>query len=207
MGIDHSYTVNGRLMTDAKVLIDVEGGIEKASDAIIPAMTSLYRAGHAFRNGAPQKPESAFNSPWWSMYYDFNAVTWQQAGSPQGLPDAARAAFAIHPEWGTDCSQFASIVTRVDLSVWYGIGKSVWGVDPATHRRTRWNASQEILQIYIPGFKDNAAHWSEARTVYRVGNSFSNGAGCQAVVPGSLRTDSRSAVVQMQGDLTWRDLR
>lgn len=207
MFIDHSHTVNGRYMAKEKVLVSADDGIDNPSDAIIPAGTSLYRAGHSAIKGDPLRPLAAIESPWWSMYYDFNAAVWASGEDFGHLPDAARRAFAIHPAWGSDCTRFASIVTKYDLSVWYGIGKSVWGEDPATGRKTRWNASQDILQIYIPGFREHARQWSEQRHVYRVGESVSNGEGCQAVVPMAMRYARTMPVVQVQGGIKYHDLR
>lgn len=201
MPIDHTWTANGKFMTDGKVLEEVESGIHNASDAILPAETCLYRAGHRFRlnkatgTKVPNAPDAVFDSPWWSTYYDFNKVTWASGDADQAK--AARNAFAIHPGWGGDCTLFASIVLTTDLSVWYGIGKAVTAAELVTDQLSVYFPSEDILQIYIPGLKHHAKAWTTQRSVFNVGGSFSNGRGFQGHLPLAVSTDSSNPPVQM----------
>jgi hypothetical protein len=50
-------------------------------------------------------------------------------------------------------------VPQQDLSVRYRIGKAIDDIDPATRMSVKTDASQDILQIYIPGFKENHKKW------------------------------------------------
>jgi hypothetical protein len=203
MPIDHTWTANGRYMTDDRVLTAVESGIANASDAILPAETCLYRAGHRFlidpKTGtrSKNKPEKVYESPWWSTYYDFNKVTWASDNADQ--PGAARSAFAVHPGWGGDCSLFASIVLTCDLSVWYGIGKAVTAAELGSGQMSVWFPSEDILQIFIPGMHDaaNAKLWTTRRNVFNAGRAFSNGRGYQGSLPLPLTTGSGNPSVQM----------
>ncbi|MFC3174869.1 hypothetical protein ACFOD9_11475 [Novosphingobium bradum] len=200
MPIDHTHTANGKWMTDSQVLAEVESGIHNASDAILPAETCLYRAGHRFRldkatgQTVPNTPEAVYESPWWSTYYDFNKVTWARGGDDQA--GAARSAYAIHPGWGGDCTLFASIVLTCDLSVWYGIGKAVTEAELGSRQMSVWFPDEDILQIYIPGLHrtgnaaqaGNAKLWTTQRSVFNVGGAFSNGTGYQGALPLPLTT-------------------
>lgn len=200
--IDHAYTANGRLMLDPKVKEAVTSGISEPSDAIITAETSLYRAAHGFftdpKSGAVSKarPGQAFESPWWSTYYDFNQVAW--ATDAPDLSQAARDAFAIHRGWGGDCSLYASIVTRCDLSVWYGIGRNVEWKDLGSPQVSIAFASQEILQIYIPGFRDNALKWSTFHKVMPFERNLTNGRGFQGMMPHGIRPNGGPQMQQMR---------
>lgn len=157
-------TANGGLMMADQVRRDVLSGIDNPSDSIIPYGATLYRTSHARRynkkTGAydPNTSDAAFESGWWSMSDDFLGATWFSGKSSYST--AARQAFAIHPAWRSDCSNVTSIVPQCDLSVWYGIGKAIEDIDPATGMSVRMEASQNILQIYIPGFKENHPKWA-----------------------------------------------
>lgn len=187
--IDHAFTANGKLMLSEQVRNEVRSGINDPSDAIIPAETSLYRMAHRFIEKAAGRielrDEQACASPWWSTYYDFNKVTW--ASSEQSQSEAGRAAFAIHRGWGGDCSRYASIVTTTDLSVWYGLGRAVEWTDLGSPQMSFQTASDDILQIYIPGMKDNALKWSRWRRVIAFPDALSNGRGFQGDLPRGLR--------------------
>jgi hypothetical protein len=76
------------------------------------------------------------------------------------MSKAARLSFAIHPAWRTDCNNFTSVVPQCDLSVWYGLGRTIEAVDPNSGHRLRMPASTDVLQIYIPGFKQHGRHWA-----------------------------------------------
>jgi hypothetical protein len=155
-------TANSALMTIAKVREAVLGGIDNPSDAIIPFGQTLYRTAHARRYVAGRydtnAPEAAYASCWWATSDDYLAATWFSQ-SPS-LSTAARQAFAIHPAWRSDCASVTSVVPLVDLSVWYGLGKTITADDPATLRPLTMPASADILQIYIPGFEENFAKWA-----------------------------------------------
>lgn len=202
MSIDHSWTANGALMKDAETLRAVHSGILDPSDAIIPAETSLYRAGHRFRYNpitkqfSPNAPDAVYGSPWWSTYDDFNKVTW--ASQMENQAEAARDAFAIHAGWGGDCTLFASIITTTDLSVWYGLGRSVTERDLGSPQLSVAFASQDILQIYIPGFRESALKWSTWRRVYSVGEAYGNGRGFQGHLPQAIRAIGASPSNQMR---------
>lgn len=161
--IDHR-TANGSLMMSEAVCNEVTSGIDNPSDAIIPYGATLYRTSHArrFNEGTggydDNGPDAGFQSCWWSMSDDFLGATWFSGLSNYSA--AARGAFAIHPAWRSDCSNFTSIAPQCDLSVWYGIGKAIAKIDPATGKPLTMEASQNILQIYIPGFKDNYQKWA-----------------------------------------------
>lgn len=201
MSINHRWTANGSYMTSDSVLIAVESGIADAVDAIIPAETSLYRAGHRLRlNRASgtyhlNAPDTVYQNPWWSTFYDFNAVTW--AAPSENQAESAREAFAIHRGWGGDCTLFASIVTTTDLSVWFGLGRAVTACDLNSTQTSVAFASQEILQIYIPGFAENALKWSTWRRVYSVGDTFANGRGFQGHLPQAIRAVGGAAKRQL----------
>lgn len=161
--IDHR-TANGGLMMTEPVRLAVISGIDNPSDSIIPYGSTLYRTSHARRfnrttgDYEDNGPEAGFQSGWWSMSDDFLGATWFS-----GLADysaAARSAFAIHPAWRSDCSNFTSIVPQCDLSVWYGIGKTIDLPDPDTGKNLQMPASQNLLQIYIPGFAENYKTWA-----------------------------------------------
>lgn len=190
--LDHT-TANGKLMLDPTVNSAVTRGIDNPSDAIIPAETSLYRAAHSFltdpKTGAVTKtrPDQAFLSPWWSTYYDFNQVAW--ATDAPDLSEAARSAFAIHRGWGGDCALYASITTTTDLSVWYGLGKNVPEKDLGSPQMSIAFASQDILQIYIPGLwvEANMKLWTIQRRVMAFERTLTNGRGFQGNLPAALR--------------------
>lgn len=157
---------------DAKY--EVTNGIDNPSDAIIPYGGTLYRTSHVRRyNKATDTydlngPDAAYESGWWSMSDDFLGATWFS-----GLPNysaAARAAYAIHPAWRSDCTNFTSILPQCDLSVWYGIGKAIEAIDPATGKSLRMDASPNVLQIYIPGFKENHKKWARFGTTVPFGS-------------------------------------
>jgi hypothetical protein len=161
--IDHR-TANGGLMMTEQVKRDVISGIDNPSDAVIPYGATLYRTSHARRynksTGAydANGPDAGYESGWWSMSDDFLGATWFSGLS--SYSNAARQAFAIHPAWRSDCSNVSSISPQCDLSAWYGIGKAIEDIDPATGKTVRMEASQNILQIYIPGFRDNHQKWA-----------------------------------------------
>lgn len=161
--LDHR-TANGSLMMTDKVRQDVLGGIDNPSDAILPWGKTLYRTSHARRyNQSTGQFEdndagSGYQSGWWALSDDFLGSTWFSGSS--SYSGAARATFAIHPAWRSDCSNFTSVNPQCDLSVWYGIGKTIEAIDPETGKRLAMRASQEILQIYIPGFKENYQKWA-----------------------------------------------
>jgi hypothetical protein len=187
-------TTNGGLMLDPDVVKKVTGGIDNPSDAIIPAWTSLYRVAHKWRYDRTTKTyvendeAAAFTSPWWSTYYDFNAALW--APDPMNLAHTARATYAIHPGWRSDCSNYASITTETDLSVWYGLGKIVTGEDLKTGQTTAAHPSKDVLQIFIPGFADNHRKWSSHSRVMAFETKFRNGRGHQGNLPLGLRPNS-----------------
>lgn len=187
-------TSNGNLMLDPEVIRQVSSGTDDPSDAVIPAETSLYRVAHklrydrASRSFVANPPEAAFRSPWWATYYHFNEAIW--ASDFDDMTSTARATFAIHPAWRSDCSNYASIMTQTDLSVWYGLGKIVTDIDPATNRTLAVHPSSEVLQIYIPGFAANFAKWSNQARVVAFEKSLSNGRGFQGNMPLGLRPGS-----------------
>jgi hypothetical protein len=165
--IAHRTANSGLMMTD-EVRQAVQGGIDNPSDAIVPFGLTLYRTAHArryvdgtFRDNAP---EAAYASCWWATSDDYLAATWFSQSS--SLSTAARTAFAIHPAWRSDCANVTSVVPLVDLSVWYGLGKTIVADDPNTHRPLTMPASGDILQIYIPGFRENFSKWARlGRTI------------------------------------------
>lgn len=160
--LNHS-TANGGLMMTGDIVREVQSGIDNPSDAIVPFGTTLYRTSHARRfnrrtgdydiNG----PDSGYESGWWSTSDDFLRSTWFSSSASMKL--AARSAFAIHPAWRSDCANYTVIVPHIDLSVWYGIGKTIDDIDPATGKRLVLPASDEILQVFIPGLKENHQKW------------------------------------------------
>ncbi|KPF77875.1 hypothetical protein IP88_05335 [alpha proteobacterium AAP81b] len=188
--IDHS-TANGALMLTPAVIAEVTAGIDNPSDARITAETSLYRVAHKQRydrasaSFVANDAEAGLRSPWWTTNYFFNAAVW--ANDDPDMPGAARQAFAIHPAWRSDCSNYASIYTRCDLSVWYGLGKTVTDVDPATGATLAMPGSAEVLQIYIPGFRENFARWGQFARVIAFESSLGNGRGFQGNPPAGLR--------------------
>jgi hypothetical protein len=187
-------TSNGGMMLDQAVKDAVSSGIDDPSDAVIPAWTSLYRVAHKRRfdrnsgQFVENPREAAFASPWWSTHYDFNASLW--ATDYADLSNTARATFAIHPAWRSDCSNFASIILETDLSVWYGLGKVVDGIDPATGQPLAAHPSKDVLQIYIPGFAANHAKWSSNSRVREFEKNIVNSKGYQGNLPLGLRPDS-----------------
>ena len=161
--INHT-TANGGLMMTKPVRDAVVSGIDNPSDAIIPYGATLYRTSHAKRfNRVTQVyevngPDAGFKSNWWSTSDDFLGATWFSGLSNYSA--AARTAYAIHPAWNSDCANVTSVVPQCDLSVWYGIGKAIQLVDPGTGSSLLMEASQNVLQIYIPGFEANHAKWA-----------------------------------------------
>lgn len=155
-------TANSALMLTEDVRKAVLGGIDNPSDAIVPFGRTLYRTAHARRyvddHYEDNAPESAYASCWWATSDDYLAATWFSGSS--SLSDAARRAFAIHPAWRSDCANVTSMVPHVDLSVWYGLGKTIVADDPSTHMSLTMPASSDILQIYIPGFRENFGKWA-----------------------------------------------
>ena len=155
-------TANSSLMTTAEVRQAVLGGIDTPSDAILPFGQTLYRTAHARRyvdgHYDLNAPDAAYASCWWATSDDYLAATW--FSQSVSLSTAARHAFAIHPAWRSDCANVTSMVPHVDLSVWYGLGKTIVAHDPATDRPLTMPASANILQIYIPGFAENFSKWA-----------------------------------------------
>lgn len=201
--LNHDYTANGKLMSDDRVLKSVLQGIDNPSDAIIPAQTSLYRAAHRFlrdrTTGIPTKTtrEQAFASPWWTTYWDFNQIAWATNAPDQAA--AVQDASAIHRGWGGDCSLYASIVTAVDLSVWYGLGKSVVDTDLMSPQLSIAFASQDILQIFIPGFWDHAQKWTTFKDVMAFPTGLSNGQGFQGNQPAPFQHGAGSTQLSLFG--------
>ncbi len=195
METPHSWTANKLFVTDDDEKL--VSGIDNPSISLITAGTSLYRAGHRFKFNRESKtfdvadPDSVFASPWWATCDDFNRVTWAAACAPHEQAESARAAFAVHPGWGGDCSMFASIVTTVDLTVWYGLGKSVIAADLFSGQMSIAFASQEILQVYIPGFSKNGMQWSDRRQVISMGDTWGNGIGHQGNLPHDITNAAR----------------
>lgn len=189
--LDYTGVSNAKWMTDPQVQRDVLGGIDRPSDAILPAETSLYRAAHRFRRDAQtsrmvaNKEATAFASPWWSTYWDFNALLW--AADPVDHAGAARSGYAVHRAWGGDCSLYASITLSTDLGVWYGIGRDVFARERGSTFVTMARPSQEVLQVYIPGFRDHARLWTTFRRVLAFEDRVSNGRGFQGHLPAALR--------------------
>lgn len=196
MEAPHFWAANARFVdeSDAELL----SGIDNPSISLITAGTSLYRAGHRFyfdkaeKTFHPTRQDSVFASPWWATCDDFNRVTWAAACDPHEQAESARAAFAVHPGWGGDCSMFASIVTTVDLTVWFGLGKSVIAPELFSGQLSIAFASEEILQIYIPGFREHAPQWSDRRQVISMGDTWGNGIGHQGNLPHDINNAERS---------------
>lgn len=178
-------------MLDPRVIDEVDANIENPSEALIPAGTSLYRAAHRFlydrktRTWRKTSRNACYESPWWSTYYDFNQAVWASSIDSQRV--AARSAYAIHTGWGGDCRLYASIETTTDLSVWYGIGKAVVAADLKSGQMSYAFPSEDVLQIYIPGFRENALKWSVHRQVRPFGSGYSNGRGYQGALPAALQ--------------------
>ncbi len=190
--LDHN-TSNGALMMTADVVKDVMGGIDNPSDAVITAETSLYRVAHKQRYDrtidafVDNPPEAAYQSSWWATSYHFNAAIW--ANDEPDMSYSARAAFAIHPAWRSDCSNYANIVTTTDLSIWYGLGRIVNQAD-VSGAMLAVHPSSEVLQIYIPGFRTHYRLWSKHAQVIAFEKALSNGRGFQGALPLGLRPGS-----------------
>ena len=161
--IEH-ITANAKFMFSEETEKDVKGGIDNPSDAIIPYGATLYRASHVRRYNNNTRlyeingPDAAYQSGWWSTSDDFLGTTW--FGGSRDYSDAARMAYALHPAFRSDCTNFTTVLPQCDLSVWYGIGKTISAIDPKTDKLLTMPASQNVLQIYIPGFRQHFQQWA-----------------------------------------------